>query len=92
MPRFKNTAQSCCEKRKPKSSVTQKCVLLIAPSPGCSSLTVQDDVWSEFDTRRLFSYSSAEVGKASPYSGLQLNLILAYAHAQDDFVAAQHIV
>ncbi len=46
-----------------KSSSTQKCVSLIVTSPGCLSFTVQNDACAEFDTRRLFSHSSAEAGK-----------------------------
>ncbi len=39
---------------------TQKYIFLLVPTVECRSFTVQDDVSAEFDTRRLFSHSSAE--------------------------------
>ncbi len=41
---------------------TQKSVFLL-PTVECWSFTVQNNVCAEFDTRRLFSHSSAESGK-----------------------------
>ena len=46
-----------------KSSFSKKCVFLLVTSVRCLTFTVQNDVCPEFDTRRLFSYSSAESGK-----------------------------
>ena len=37
-----------------KPSSTQKCVLLLLPSVGCLSFTVQNDVCAEFDTDTNF--------------------------------------
>ncbi len=47
---------------------TQKYILLIVLSLGCLTFTVQNDVCTdvEFDTRRLFSHSSAKVSLCSP--------------------------
>ncbi len=49
--------------RKLNSHATQKCVWLIVSSLGCLRFTLQNDACAEFDTRRLFSRSSAEGGK-----------------------------
>ena len=38
-------------------------VFLLIPAVGYLSFTVQNDVCTVFDTRRLFSHSSAESGK-----------------------------
>ena len=46
-----------------KSPSSLKCVFVFVPALGCLSFTVQNDVCAEFDTRSLFSYSSAESGK-----------------------------
>ena len=46
-----------------KSPSTRNCVFLLVPTVECLSITVQNDACAEFDTKRLFSHSSAESGK-----------------------------
>lgn len=62
-----------------KSPSTQKVVLLIVTSLGCSIFIVQREACAEFDTRRLFSHSGAEV-KEESFSALTLNLSLRHVH------------
>lgn len=50
---------------------SQKCVLLIDPSLGCLSCTVQSDVCARFDTLRLLLHSCAKEGKFLCFSQSQ---------------------
>lgn len=39
--------------------MTQKCALLVVTSLGCLTVTVQNEVYAEFDARRLSSHLSS---------------------------------
>ena len=45
------------------NEIHSKCVFLLVSTVECLSFTVHNDVREEFDTRRLFSHLSAQVGK-----------------------------